>query len=168
MKLNSCIRILLVLALAITSASVFGKNPNPHPRPFWGSFEGVATFEFTDVCLGYGTPFQTLSDAEGHMTHMGRTMLSTSHCATNEGAFAVDGWAYFTAANGDQVIASYTAATVVPPPPQIVQTIDLVIVGGTGRFKNASGSLQGMVYIEFLPAELEWPLIFILTGWIVY
>ena len=168
MKLSKCIRILMVLALAISSTSVIGKGSNPHPRPFWGNFEGVATFAINGACDYIGTPFQTVTESGGQMTHMGRATLSTSHCATNEGAYAVDGLAYFTAANGDQVIAAYTAATVVPPPPLIVQSIDLVIVGGTGRFENASGSLQGMVYIEFLPAEQEWPLKFVFAGWILY
>jgi hypothetical protein len=39
----------------------------------------------------------------------------------------------------------------------------------TGRFDGATGSLEGMVYIEFLGFEVpNWPLEFVLTGWIVY
>ena len=112
MKFNKVIQIVLALTLAFTSMSVIAGNSNPHQRPFWGSFEGEATFPFTGACSDLtGVPFETLSQSMGHMTHMGRT----------------------------------------------------------GRFDGATGSPEGMVYIEFLGFEVpNWPLEFVLTGRIVY
>ena len=81
------------------------------------------------------------------------------------------GHAVFTAANGDEVWAEYSAITVQGPPvtPIIGQEITVVINGGTGRFEGATGNLEGMVYIEYLGfGEPSWPLNFVLAGWIVY
>jgi len=152
--------------------SVIAGNTNPHQRPFWGSFEGEATFPLTGVCSDLtGVPFETLSQSKGHMTHMGRTALFTNHCATPDGGAALNSHAVFTATNGDEVWAEYLAITVKGPPvtPIIGQEITMTIIGGTGRFNGATGNLGGMVYIEFLGFEVpNWPLEFVLTGWIVY
>ena len=163
---------MMVLALALTSMSVIARDTNPHQRPFWGSFEGETTFPFTGACLDLtGVPFETLSQSEGKMTHMGRTGLHTSHCATPDGGAALNGQAVFTAANGDEVWTEYSAITVQGPPATLIigQEVTMVIIGGTGRFEGATGGLEGMVYIEFLGfGEPSWPLSFVLAGWIVY
>jgi hypothetical protein len=80
----------------------------------------------------------------------------------------VGGVATFTAANGDEVWATYTATTVAPPP-LIVQEADFIIVGGTGRFEHASGHLWGMVYVTFEGFDdPSWPLRFVFAGTIAY
>jgi hypothetical protein len=174
-KLNKLFGILTVLVLVFSSMSVFGDGMNPNPRPFWGNFAGEVEFPVNGECLsvpGSGAPFQTVAVTEGKMTHMGRSELFTAHCATPDGGAALDGHAVFTAANGDEVFAEYFAVTVQPPvPPMFIigQEITMVINGGTGRFEGATGSLEGMVYIEFQGFEdPSWPLEFVLSGWIVY
>lgn len=171
MKLNNIIRFVMALALVIASTSVIAKKKdhNPHARPFWGSFKGAVTFPLSDACLDItGVPFQTLSSVKGKMTHMGKTKLFTMHCATPDGGAALNGHATFKAANGDEVWASYFAATI-QPPPIIGQEITMVIEGGTGRFESATGNLQGMIYIKFQGFDdPSWPLEFVLAGWIVY
>jgi hypothetical protein len=101
----------------------------------------------------------------------GRTHITTSHCSTLEGNAAVGGGAVFTAANGDQVFAAYTATTVPFPPnlPLIVQQSEFVITGGTGRFEGASGTLIGMVCVTFEGLDdPAWPLEFAFVGTITY
>lgn len=170
MKLDKVIQYVMVLSLALMSVSVIAKDNNSHQRPFWGSFDGETTFPMTGACLELtGVPFETLSQSTGKMTHMGRADLFTSHCAAPDGALG--GHAVFTAANGNEVWAEYSAITVQGPPATalIGQEITMEITGGTGRFEGATGSLEGMVYIEFLGFdEPSWPLSFVLTGWIVY
>jgi len=169
MKFKACMKIVMILTLMLFSMSVIAGETNLKPRPFWGSFEGEVSFPLTEACKDVtGVPFQTVSGTNGQMTHMGRTTLVTTHCSTPDGGAAVDGHAIFTAANGDEVWADYYALTV-QPPPYIEQDITMVINGGTGRFQNASGNLQGRVYIEFQGfADPGWPIEFFLTGSIIY
>jgi len=169
MKLNNFIRFVMVLTLVFSSASAIGKGKNPHAKSLFGSFNGEVTFPLTDDCLDLtGAPVQTVSETEGKMTHMGKTSLLTAHCPTSEGD-ALGGRAVFIAANGDEVWGEYFAITVQPPPPVIVQEITMVIDGGTGRFEDASGMLEGMVYINPQePGVPGWPLKFVLAGWVIY
>ena len=161
-------RLILVFVLALISPALMAGN-NPAERPFWGEFSGVANFPFNGVCeLLTGAPFQTVGDLRGKMTHLGKTEFYTAHCAANGGMYALFGSATMVAANGDEVTLTYTATTVAPPP-VITQEIDMVITGGTGRFEGASGQLSGHVYIEYLGETVpDWPLQFVLSGFIVY
>ncbi len=157
----------MVLVLVATSTVSLAKNPKL--RPFKGTFAGEATFPMNGACLDLtGAPWQTLSETEGRMSHLGRTHLSTSHCSTFDGMAAVNGVATFTAANGDEVWATYTATTIAPPP-LIVQQSNFVIVGGTGRFEGASGQLIGMVYVTYEGEDdPSWPIEFVFAGTIAY
>lgn len=169
MRLRSFLCVTMALGFVITGTSAFGADKQPKLRPFWGNLAGEATFPESEACSEVtGAPWQTLSVTEGKMTHLGRTALSTAHCSTPDGSFAVGGVATFTAANGDQVWATYTATTVAGPP-LIVQEADFIIVGGTGRFENASGHLVGMVYVTFEGFDdPSWPLKFVFAGTIAY
>lgn len=169
MRSFSSIRVVTALVLVFAVTSAVSTAANPKLRPFKGSFSGEATFPFSDACLDItGAPFQTLTASEGKMTHMGRTQLSTSHCSTIDGSAAVGGEATFTAANGDEIWATYTAVTMAGPP-LIVQESSFVIVGGTGRFENATGRLLGMVYVTFEGFDdPSWPLEFVFAGAISY
>jgi hypothetical protein len=156
---------LVILVLLLTATASVSAGDNPRPRPFNGTFVGEATFPESEACLAVtGAPWQTLSSSAGRMSHLGRTELSTAHCPTPDGSAAVAGEATFTAANGDQLQATYTAVTVAPPP-LIIQEIDFVIVGGTGRFENATGWLRGVVYVTFEGYDdPSWPIEFVLAG----
>lgn len=161
----------LALVLAVTPA--VSTADNPKPRPIKMSTAGEATFPLSDVCLDVtGAFWQTLSSSEGQLTHLGRTQLSTAHCSTLEGSAAVNGQATFTAANGDELWATYTGTTVAwpePPAMLLVQETEFVVVGGTGRFEGASGRLFGMVYATFEGYDdPSWPVEFDFVGWITY
>jgi hypothetical protein len=173
MRNRNLICVAALVCLAISAPAVLASDRQPHPRPFWGNLTGQATFPQSGACLAItGAPWQTLSVTEGRVTHLGRTSLSTSHCSTLDGSAAVNGVATFTAANGDEVWAIYTATTVVwPSPPDmlLVQESDFTVVGGTGRFDGASGHLQGTVYVTYEGInDPSWPLRFVLSGTLVY
>ncbi|HOC41720.1 MAG TPA: hypothetical protein PKJ99_01775 [Thermoanaerobaculales bacterium] len=160
---------LVILVLLLTATASVSASDNPKLRPINGTFAGEVTFPASDACLDVtGAPFQTQSSSVGRMSHLGRTELSTAHCSTVDGSAAVAGEATFAAANGDQLLATYTAVTVAPPP-LIIQEADFVIVGGTGRFENATGWLRGVVYVTFEGFDdPSWPIEFVLAGAVSY
>jgi len=171
MRLAKIAMLLAALMLLIASTSAIAGGNNPQQRPFWGNFSGEATFPSSEDCGITQVPFQTLSNTEGMMTHMGRSEMFTSHCATPDGSAAVGGMATLVAANGDEVSLTYSATTVAGPPvsPVIIQVAEFIIVGGTGRFEGASGMLTGMVYITFEGFDdPAWPIEFVVAGTIVY
>ena len=159
---------ILVILVILIAASI-STAANPNFRPFKGSAAGEATFPESEACLDLtGAFWQTLSVSEGRMSHLGRMALTTSHCSTLDGSAAVGGEATFTAANGDELWATYTAVTVAPPP-LIVQETDFVIVGGTGRFENATGWLRGVIYVTFEGFNNpSWPIEFAIAGAVAY
>jgi hypothetical protein len=161
--------VVVVLGLVLVATSAIGADKPPKPRPFWGNLTGEATFPLSDACSGVtGVPFQTVATTEGKMTHLGRTVGISTHCSTLDGSAAVGGEVTFTAANGDQVWAVYTATTVAGPP-VIVQEGHFIIVGGTGRFADASGHFWSTVYVTYEgPADPSWPLRFVFAGTITY
>jgi hypothetical protein len=101
--------------------------------PFKGDLEGSVTV--TPLPPGRGN---VQIEARGNATHLGRFTLQIPHTVT----FATrvgTGMYVFTAANGDQLIGSFTGQAITPPP--MVMIIEQVtITGGTGRFANASGT----------------------------
>ena len=101
--------------------------------PFKGKLEGSVTV----------TPLQPPTanvqiEATGNATHLGRFSLVVPHevnFATRTGT----GTYTFTAANGDQLFASFTGqALTFPPMVSVVE--NATITGGTGRFAGATGS----------------------------
>jgi hypothetical protein len=55
-----------------------------------------------------------------------------------------------------------------PPGPMIIMQGPHTIVGGTGRFEGASGTLLGTIYLTVMDGEPTWPLEIVLVGTIVY
>lgn len=169
---------LVLLFLMISPFSLAGDDPAT--KPFAGSFSGVANFLFDGYCSDLtGVPFHTVTETVGKMARhgkrtsgkeplLGRVSFATSHCATKDDMHALYGEAVMTAANGHQILFSYTADTIAPPP-LIGQSINMVVTGGTGKFRSASGVFTGYVFIEFLgPGTPDWPLEIVLSGWLVY
>jgi len=118
----------------------------------------------SDDCLEIsGQPFRTVATAEGDVTPLGPSTFRSAHCVTEDGR-ALEGRLTLTAEDGDQVHLTYTGFAV-EPPPVIVQQVELIIDGGTGRFARASGQALGMVYITFKGYdEPEWPIEMALAG----
>jgi hypothetical protein len=91
--------------------------------------------------------FMMRLEGTGVMSHLGRITLHTTHCSSADPASGQydDGWAIYTAANGDELHASYRQLG--GPQDPGVETI----AGGTGRFHNATGEIRVAVIpvIEF-------------------
>lgn len=170
MKCNA-IRFLLTLLLVCFSAVVIGKDYNPHPRPFMGTMSGDALFDFeSDACLSVtGAPWQTISSMEGELTHMGRSQYHSMHCSTLDGASLVNGNATLVAANGDEIWLTYTASLISPfPAPVLMYEVNNVVVGGTGRFENASGEILSVVFVTLDMTALSAPIDMDFAGSITY
>jgi hypothetical protein len=156
-----------ILAMIISTGTINAQKQQL--RPFWGNAAGEVVFGNPGVCTTQ--PVQTLTNSRGQFTHLGNTTLATAHCASTDGSLALDGRATFTAANGDQVFATYTAHTIAPPPPLIVQEGELIITGGTGRFEHAAGRVPFTVYVSPVSPptpESKWPVQFVFAGTITY
>jgi hypothetical protein len=80
-----------------------------------------------------------VSTGSGNATQLGRFQMSSPHLTFLD-TLAVDGHQFFTAANGDTVAATLSGQFVPTPQGNLEGTLTGVITGGTGRFKNATGS----------------------------
>jgi hypothetical protein len=101
--------------------------------PFKGDLEGSVTV--TPLPPGRGN---VQIDATGNATHLGRFTLQIPHIVTFATRIGV-GTYVFTAANGDQLFASFSGQAVTSPP--MVEIVEhATITGGTGRFADATGS----------------------------
>ena len=136
---------------------------NAKERPFKGVFIGVASWTPDTECPD---PYlRTSSDLEGNATHLGLALYEADHCT----AFVPEGEGRLVAANGDEIAFTYVAPMIQPPGPVIVMQGPHTVVGGTGRFEGASGTLLGTIYLTVMDGgEPEWPLEIVLVGTIVY
>ena len=132
-------------------------------RPFTGKVAGAAHVEPDSSCpIG----LRTVSEASGTASHLGAVSISASHCTPVADVLADGEWT-FVAANGDKLYMTYTGTCSPFPLPPVGETITChtqnTIVGGTGRFTNATGEVHvtGLVTwtgfgAPFLPASFTW------------
>jgi hypothetical protein len=86
----------------------------------------------------------------------------TSRHPTPTGTHIAGGNMKLIAANGDEVWMTYSGFApypVIGVPGTIIVDVDFTIVGGTGRFADASGTGEMTAHVEF-PGELTlgpWP-----------
>jgi hypothetical protein len=112
--------------------------------PFHGSLAGVFTIS--------GFPIATVSaNLTGNATHLGRFTLSLPHTVD---LLAIPPFATgtftFIAANGDQVLGTFTGVVDSAAPPVFHVTETAIITGGTGRFADATG---GFTITRFLDTD---------------
>jgi hypothetical protein len=127
---------LMALLVAAAVAHTGGTD-----RPFTGKLAGSATFPDDPSCpLG----FRTVSQGSGTASHLGRVSMASDHCFAlpnlmTQGEFTL------VAANGDELHMTYTGTCNPPIPPLggiTTCVADNVIVGGTGRFADATGEAE--------------------------
>lgn len=78
----------------------------------------------------------------GVATHLGKvtSIRTAATCAVSaEGVLTISGSVVHTAANGDQLFATFTATIT----PEGIMHISATFTGGTGRFAHATGSVSG-------------------------
>jgi hypothetical protein len=123
----------LALLLSSTADGVLAEGPE---RPFRGRSQEEAVAS----CAG---GFGALYEGVGNATHLG--LFTDSICTVTTGGafprFNFVGEGSVTAANGDQLFVTAHGVTDVSNDPCVAQGV-LTVVGGTGRFANASGTTQ--------------------------
>ena len=105
-----------------------------HPVPFNGNGSGTFTMTPTGVSVT-GT---------GHFEHLGLTTISATGAITGVttcGGFSATEQDAYTAANGDAVTLQVSNVYCATSGPNVFQvTGSFTVVGGTGRFADATGS----------------------------
>jgi len=144
-----------VVALALVSVGATAAAGSAE-RPFKGTLYGQV-----DIALDAGCPLgvKTVSDAVGRLNHLGRTVMHSEHC-TPAGADNPYGEMTLVAANGDTVEIVYNGFAPYPAPTDEAIHVegDLSIVGGTGRFDDATGGQFDDDWSTFdYVADLEFP-----------
>ncbi|HSC48725.1 MAG TPA: hypothetical protein VLD16_00570 [Gaiellaceae bacterium] len=126
------VTLVTTLALAAVALSAAGGTD----RPFTGRTVGSADFLPDPSCpLG----FRSVTETSGTASHLGRVSFASNHCFALPNLIT-QGQGKFVAANGDELYLTYTGAC--NPPDFATCITDNVIVGGTGRFANATGMFQ--------------------------
>ena len=98
-------------------------------RPLKGSLSGSVNFLPTENC----PIITTVADTSGTMSHLGKVESHWEHCPPIIEPFYTNGHAVFIAANGDELEAEYGGDFGSP--------FILDVVGGSGRFENATGTI---------------------------
>jgi len=160
---------------AMASAPAAAAVQHEQDVPFKGTAAGVTIYDASNPkgCAAVpGQPFAitTRSEATGTASHLGLTQFSAAHCQTMAGMV---GDVTLTAANGDQLFATYLAHRVETGPLIVGEYLyisaPLTFAGGTGRFEHATGTgeMMGAILWEGF-ADLESPATFQWEGRINY
>jgi len=163
------IQILLIALLACFTAAVAAQGGDPHPRPIMGFMSGDAAWAPEEYCNGVNfdplleSPITSYSSMFGDVSHLGSAEYHSMHCSTDDGLHLTRGKATLIAANGDEIWLEYTANAIPPVmiPGIVVYEVMNEVVGGTGRFEDASGVIPALVFVTLtfdggIPnAELE-------------
>jgi len=121
----------VLAAVGLASSVVAGDQV-----PFKGTLEGSFT-----VIPVLAPAINRLLDATGQATQLGDFTYYFPHSVDRSVIPATGvGYSTFTAANGDQVFAFVTGEAALVMPGVLLAVENGTILGGTGRFANASGS----------------------------
>jgi hypothetical protein len=135
-------------AAGLSSGTAAAKLIKPEV-PFSGVVTGEVAFDKNPLDCAAG--FTAITAAKGPASHLGLTSWYSEHCLVN-GSEIVGRLLVLTAADGDEVHATYTGSAGGFPPEiggPIAVTGKIVFSGGTGRFKNASGSADLTATVVF-------------------
>lgn len=137
-------RWLIVLCVALVALTVMptaSAAPGGTDRPFKASFAGPVHWEFPGEFASECEVITTVTKSPGKAAHMGKVMLSSSHCPA-EPAYTSDGFGTIEAANGDQLYMVYDY-----DPLDEGNEIQVTFDGGTGRFSEATGTAVWTYYV---------------------
>lgn len=154
-----------LLACALMLFGAGAAVADPSVRPFKGTVVGEATFPSAEFCVPI--PVQTVSTAAGTFSHLGRTTMSSRHCAPPADEIT-GGETTLVAANGDQLFITYGGVLTFDP--EVIEfNGEFQIVGGTGRFDGATGggAMTGFIVFEGI-LDPAWPGTWIFEGTIRY
>lgn len=138
----SCQKETLSTEEEIASSMHSNKGNHENAVPFIGDYVTTAVFL-------QGPAVQIITGI-GQATHLGQSTF-IANATVNFGTpppFAIAGTAVFTAANGDQFYTQFTGTNTPTGNGTSRGVINHTIVGGTGRFENATGSLIGIALVN--------------------
>lgn len=101
-------------------------------RPLKGSLSGMVTFEYDDPQF----PVTTVMNAVGTMSHLGKVESHWTHNPPVGMPNYINGQVVLTAANGDELRGEYGDV------PHLLPEFTVDVVGGSGRFENATGTIE--------------------------
>jgi hypothetical protein len=152
----------LLAALAAFAVASAAADTGGTDRPFTATMAGAAWAVPDSSCLTYpySPGVRTHSEASGVASHLGLVSMTGSHCPLLDGR-SVGGQMTLVAANGDELYMTFEGVSDpvgLPPPGTVITfTSDNVIVGGTGRFANATGEVHETVLVTFTGLGTPWP-----------
>ncbi len=126
---------------AATAASVTGVDLQRADvaRPFTGSC--TTTFDPPPFPL---PPIRYQIDVGScQLTHLGKTQFYGEQ-DINFAAGMQSGWRRLTAANGDELHVTHVGTSAATAPGRVSFVAEMTIVGGTGRFAEATGRARGI------------------------
>lgn len=139
--------------------------------PLRGTLAGPLTSSPTGRCAdAFGPTIGTSTQfAEGELSHLGATVHTSTHCVppfTNlPHTSHHDGELVWTAANGDEVHATYFGDGILDFSTLTLRAQSYVtITGGTGRFEDASGDAVAHAVANVATSQVT----FEIEGWIDY
>jgi len=134
-RLRFCV-IATSLALLIQSPlAAAPKKGGPKLVPFKGRWVGES---LGSTATEDPNIVEESAEGGGNATHLGKYSMSATSSSTLDTLLA-GGEHVFTAANGDQVFATFTGEFLVGEDGLIDGELDATITGGTGRFENSTG-----------------------------
>ena len=157
LRVATLLAALTAFAVTAAAADIGGSD-----RPFTGTLVGAAWVAADADCpIG----LRTVSEGSGTARHLGLVSMSSRHCTPVTNVIA--GQMTLVAANGDEVHATYSGTCEPFPLPPVGETItcntENVIVGGTGRFADATGEAHMTALVTWtgfgaplLPAAWTW------------
>jgi hypothetical protein len=131
----------LALVVSTSLDAAPKKKGAPKLVPFKGRWTGLVTTTTSTETAEDGTEVTTIEDTAdggGNATHLGRYQMESTATSTSESSLTA-GAQVFTAANGDQVFATFTGEFITGDDGIVDGELDATIVGGTGRFLNSTG-----------------------------
>jgi hypothetical protein len=130
------------LAVALLFQASITRAQAGQPVPFKATFHGFATLPPTPT--DDPAVFEIVVPLQGTATHLGKFDELLVHYI-DFGTFAFTGRAYWTAADGDTFTTDFHGQLYLTDDPAWL-TFDVThtVVGGTGRFKAATGSFNGV------------------------
>ena len=159
--------LLLLVAMSVITSSSNGSGQGSASHKINGILRGTLTF----VPFGPGLfEVDSLGDTSGKVSGLGRTNMFTFHRPTSDGVGVTNGLVRIVAADGDIIRGQYVGTTVPGPEPnQLIGNAEFIISGGTGRFADASGTIEATAYVTFEGfGDFEWPVTWVLDGTITY
>ena len=157
-RTTSVCSLFLVLAIAAMAAAADSPGTKTVPRVILGAMEG--RFDFAGPETG---PWTTTGNVTGTLRHLGLAKMTTTHTAAPDGTIS-GGEFTIVAANGDEILGSYTASGAWSSDyTQVLGSAAFTVEGGTGRFAHATGDITA-AFLEtfddptFYSARVNWTL----------